>query len=343
MSVELTGAPPVPARPPGSSPSGTASGRVGALVGRLLSFSTLIGMLAVLVVIQTMRPAFFSWANLNGVLIQSSVLVVLAVGLAVVMAMRGLDLSIAQVADLAGYVAAMLVLSGASLLVVITVALLIGLVAGAFNGLLSAYLGVPAIVSTLGTSFILQAVELVVSSNGKPQQLFAAPGGSAANFLLIGEGRLNGVPLLIIIAIVVAAVLWLVTRRTVMGRYAEALEMNAKAAYLAGVPTRRIFWAGFAISGTVAALAGVLLTSRSGIAAPGGVQPYLLDAFTAVYLGAMASPRPLVRVAWTVVGAVFVSLLANGLTLLGLGAPYRYGLNGLLILLALALGVTRRR
>ncbi|MCW2640143.1 MAG: branched-chain amino acid transport system / permease component family protein, partial [Dactylosporangium sp.] len=55
------------------------------------------------------------------------------------------------------------------------------------------------------------------------------------------------------------------------------------------------------------------------------------------------SPRPLVRVSWTVVGAVFVALLANGLTLLGLGAPYRYGLNGLLILLALALGVTRRR
>jgi ribose/xylose/arabinose/galactoside ABC-type transport system permease subunit len=224
----------------------------------------------------------------------------------------------------------------------IAVAVLIGLAAGAVNGALSAYLGVPAIVSTLGVSFVLQAVELVVSDNGKPQQLFSSGQEGVAGFLLIGDGRLNGVPLMIIIAVVVAAVLWVLTRRGVMGRYAEALEMNATAAYLAGVPIRRVFWSGFVISGVLAAVAGIMLASRSGIAAPNAVQPYLLDAFTAVYLGAMASPRPVVRVSWTVVGAVFVSLLANGLTLLGLGAPYRYGLNGLLILLALALGVTRR-
>jgi ribose/xylose/arabinose/galactoside ABC-type transport system permease subunit len=341
MSVQAT-APSAHARPPGPS-SSAGSGRAGTIVRHLLSSSTLIGMLAVLVVIQFLRPAFLSWGNLNGVLIQSSVLIVLAVGLAVVMSMRGLDLSIAQTADLAGYVAATMVLSGGNVLVVIIVAVLIGLAAGGINGVLSAYLGVPAIVSTLGLSFILQAVELVVSDNGKPQQLFSAPSEVTGNFLLIGEGLVNGIPLLIIIAAVIAVVLWVVTRRTVMGRYGEALEMNANAAYLAGVPVRRVYWSGFAISGAMAGLAGVMLVSRSGIAAPGAVQPYLLDAFTAVYLGAMASPRPVVRVSWTVVGAVFVSLLANGLTLLGLGAPYRYGLNGLLILLALALGVTRRR
>jgi ribose/xylose/arabinose/galactoside ABC-type transport system permease subunit len=341
MSVELTGATPVAPRQPVSAPSST--GRLGAVLGRVLSFSTLIGMLVVLVVIQLLRPTFLSWSNLDGVLIQSTVLVVLAVGLAVVMSMRGLDLSVAQVADLAGYVAAIMVMRGDNLLLVIGVALLIGLAAGAFNGLLSAYLGVPAIVSTLGTAFMLQAVELVVSDNGKPQQLFSAPGGLTPGFLRIGDSRLNGIPILILIAVLVAALLRLVTRRTVMGRYGDALEMNAKAAHLAGVPTRRIFLSGFVICGTVAALGGVMLTSRSGIAAPGGIQPYLLDAFTAVYLGAMASQKPVVRISWTVVGAVFVSLLANGLTLLGLGAPYRYGLNGLLILLALALGVTRRR
>ncbi len=314
----------------------------GTVLRHLMSFSTLIGMLVVLVVIQLLRPVFLTWDNINGVLVQGSTLVVLAVGLAVVMAMRGLDLSVAQVADLAGYVAAAMVLSGSGVLPAVAVAVLIGLAAGAANGVLSAYLGVPAIVSTLGVSFVLQAVELVVSDNGKPQQLFSSGQEGVAGFLLIGDGRLNGVPLMIIIAVVVAAALWLLTRRGVLGRYAEALEMNATAAYLAGVPIRRVFCSGFVISGVLAAVAGVMLASRSGIAAPNAVQPYLLDAFTAVYLGAMAAPRPVVRVSWTVVGAVFVSLLANGLTLLGLGAPYRYGLNGLLILLALALGVTRR-
>jgi len=308
------------------------------------SSSTLVGMILVLIGIGLARPLFLSWANISSVLTQSSVLVTLAVGLTVVMGMRGLDLSIAQVADLAGYVAALMVLRGDNLLMVILVALLIGLAVGASNGFLSAYLGVPAIVSTLGMSFMLQAIELVVSNNGQPRPLFsAAPGSLTPGFLAIGDTRVNGVPILVLIAVVVTLVLWLVTRRTVLGRQGDALEVNSRAAFLAGVPVRRVFWSGFAISGTVAALAGVMLTSRSGIAAPGGVQPYLLDAFTAVYLGAMASPRPVVRVGWTVVGAVFVSFLANGLTLLGLGAPYRFGLNGLLILMALALGATRRR
>ncbi len=341
MSAELTGAAPVetvdePPPPPGRHT------RRGSAVGVVLGYSTLLGMALVLVAIQLLRPTFLSAANVGSVLTQSAVLVVLAAGLSIVMAMRGLDLSLAQVADLAGYVAALMVLRGTNLLLVVAAALVVGLAAGAFNGVLSAYLGVPAIVSTLGTSLVLQAIELVVSNNGQPQSLFSAPAGITPGFLAIGDARLGGIPILIWVAALVALVLWLVTRRSVLGRYADALEVSSRAAYLAGVPVRRVFLTGFVISGTMAALGGLLLTSRTGIAAPGSVQPYLLDAFTAVYLGAMASPRPVVRVSWTVVGAVFVTLLANGLTLLGLGAPYRYGLNGLLILLALALGARRR-
>jgi len=341
MSAELTGAAPVetvdePPPPPGRHT------RRGSAVGVVLGYSTLLGMALVLVAIQLLRPTFLSAANVGSVLTQSAVLVVLAAGLSIVMAMRGLDLSLAQVADLAGYVAALMVLRGTNLLLVVAAALVVGLAAGAFNGVLSAYLGVPAIVSTLGTSLVLQAIELVVSNNGQPQPLFSAPAVITPGFLAIGDARLGGIPILIWVAALVALVLWLVTRRSVLGRYADALEVSSRAAYLAGVPVRRVFLTGFVISGTMAALGGLLLTSRTGIAAPGSVQPYLLDAFTAVYLGAMASPRPVVRVSWTVVGAVFVTLLANGLTLLGLGAPYRYGLNGLLILLALALGARRR-
>jgi ribose/xylose/arabinose/galactoside ABC-type transport system permease subunit len=141
----------------------------------------------------------------------------------------------------------------------------------------------------------------------------------------------------------VVVVAWFATTRTTWGRRIDLVNASARAAELAGTPVRATFASGFVLCGLLAGVGGLMLTARTGLAVPGSAQPLLLDAFTAVYLGATASPRGRISVLWTVLGAVFVTLLANGLVLLGLGAPWRYGLNGALILLALALGVLRRR
>jgi ribose/xylose/arabinose/galactoside ABC-type transport system permease subunit len=309
----------------------------------LASYGTVIGMLVVAVALGIARPAFLNILNLQAVLVDATVLVVLAVGLALVMSMKGIDLSIAVTADLAGYVAAKMLLEGNGIFAALLAAIAIGLVIGLLNGALAGFLGVPAIVATLGMSLLLSATALVISDNGTPQQLFTAPATLVGDFLALGSGSIGPVRLLVLLTAIIVAVAWFASRRTVWGRNSDLIEASARAAFLAGTPVRVTFATGFVACSVLAALAGLMLTARTGVVVPGTATPFLLDAFTAVYLGSIASPRGRVSVLWTVVGAVFVALLANGLTLLGLGAPWRYGLNGALILIAIALGTLRNR
>jgi len=328
---------------PSSPPPAGASSAGRRRLDLVRSYATVLGMVVVLVAIAVARPLFVDPRNLYAVAVDATVLVVLAVGLSVLMSMKGLDLSIAATADLAGYLAARALLDGDGVLVAVLVGLAVGLVVGVANGVLSGYLGVPAIVATLGLNLILSAVALVVSDNGAPQQLFTAPIDLVRPFLVFGADSWGPVRLLLLAAVVVVVLAWFATTRTTWGRRITLVDSSARAATLAGVGVRSTFASGFVACGVLAAAAGLMLTARTGLAVPGSAQPFLLDAFTAVYLGATASPRGRITVLWTVLGAVFVTLLANGLVLLGLGAPWRYGLNGALILLALTLGVLRRR
>jgi ribose/xylose/arabinose/galactoside ABC-type transport system permease subunit len=309
----------------------------------LRSYSTVLGMIVVVVAVAVARPLFVDPRNLAAVAVDATVLVVLAVGLSVLMSMKGLDLSIAATADLAGYLAARALLDGQGTPAAVLIAVAVGLAVGVVNGVLAGYLGVPAIVATLGLNLVLTAVALIVSDNGTPQQLFTAPIDLVQPMLVFGSDSWGPFRLLLLAAAVVVAVAWFATTRTTWGRRIELVDAGARAAALAGTPVRATFASGFVLCGLLAGVGGLMLTARTGLAVPGSAQPFLLDAFTAVYLGATASPRGRISVMWTVLGAVFVTLLANGLVLLGLGAPWRYGLNGALILLALALGVLRRR
>lgn len=327
---------------PSGSPAGPAR-RGPSRLDALRSYSTVFGMVVVVVAVAVARPLFVDPRNLAAVAVDATVLVVLAVGLSVLMSMKGLDLSIAATADLAGYLAARALLDGQGPAVAVLIALAVGLAVGVANGVLAGYLGVPAIVATLGLNLLLTAVALVVSDNGTPQQLFTAPIDLVRPVLVFGSDSWGPVRLLLLAAVVVVLLAWFATTRTTWGRRIELVDSSARAAELAGTPVRATFASGFVVCALLAALGGFMLTARTGLAVPGSAQPFLLDAFTAVYLGATASPRGRITVLWTVLGALFVTLLANGLVLLGLGAPWRYGLNGALILLALALGVLRRR
>ncbi|TQM11896.1 ABC transporter permease [Pseudonocardia kunmingensis] len=309
----------------------------------LRSYSTVLGMIVVVVAVAVARPLFVDPRNLAAVAVDATVLVVLAVGLSVLMSMKGLDLSIAATADLAGYLAARALLEGHGTPAAVLIAIGVGVAVGVVNGVLAGYLGVPAIVATLGLNLVLTAVALVVSDNGTPQQLFTAPIDLVKPVLVFGSDSWGPFRLLLLAGAVVVVVAWFATTRTTWGRRIELVDAGARAAELAGTPVRATFASGFVLCGLLAGVGGLMLTARTGLAVPGSAQPFLLDAFTAVYLGATASPRGRISVLWTVLGAVFVTLLANGLVLLGLGAPWRYGLNGALILLALALGVLRRR
>ena len=308
----------------------------------LRAYGAIIGMMLVLLIFQSIKPSFMSSANVSNVLRQSTILMIMSLGLTVAMALRGVDLSVAQVADAAGLIAATLIVNGQPIWMAFVVPLVMALVVGSVNAVLMAYLGVPAIIGTLGMMFVVRSGELIYSRGAEPQILFTLPRSVTGDFLFLGQGAIGTVPTLIVLAIIMIIIAYTVMRFTPLGRYINAVGSNVRAAYLAGIDVRRIFASGFIISAVYAAVAGVALVSRTGIAVPRGTEPFLLDSFAAVYLGTLASPQGKMNILGTVIGALFVAFLGNGLTLMGLGAPYRSALNGAFILLAMAIGVLRR-
>ncbi len=305
-------------------------------------YGTILGMVAVAAILGIIRPQILGPSNLASIVDQTVYLVILATGLSLVMIMRGVDLSIAQLSDATGVIAAILLVQGQPMWIVFLVPLLFALAVGAVNGLLMAYLGVPAIIGTLGMMFIIRSFELVISHGRQTQVLFTMPPEVTGPFLWLGQGRIGPISAAIVIGAIVVIGAWVITRRTSYGRYVDAVGGNVRAAFLAGVPHRLVFGLGFVLSALAAGTAGMVLTARTAIAVPGAFEANLLDAFVAVYLGMSLVPSGRINVIGTMIGALFVGLIGNALTLMGLGIAIRYIVYGTVILAAMAIGVLRR-
>ena len=162
-------------------------------------------------------------------------------------------------------------------------------------------------------------------------------------FFFIGQENIGPVSVLILLTIIVIAVMYFVKERSVFGRYMDAICNNVRSSLLAGINVRRVFAATFVISSLLAALAGVMLVSRSGNAVPRGVETYLTDCFVAVYIGTLVSSRNKFNIIGSVIGALFVGFLSNFITLMGMGIAYKNIFNGVFIILAVMLGVLKSR
>lgn len=303
----------------------------------------IIGICCVLIAFQIIEPRFMRIDNILGVLNSSSLLIVMTFGMTMVMAVRGIDLSIAQVADASGVVAAMLILSGRNFIVAILGAILFGLLVGLINAVLISYLGVPAIIGTLGMMFIVRSVELTLTDGAQPQILFTLPTERVKNFFFIGQESVGPISILILLTILIIIVMYFVKERSSFGRHMDALCGNVRASLLAGINVRKVFAATFIISSLLAALAGVMLVSRSGNAVPRGVETYLTDCFVAVYIGTLVSARNKFNIIGSAIGALFVGFISNFITLMGMGIAYKNIFNGVFIILAVALGVLKSK
>ena len=309
----------------------------------LSNYGSVIGMFAVLVIFQLIDSRFMRLSNIIGVLNSSTLLIIMSIALMMVMSVRGIDLSVAQVADASGVIAAMMILAGKPFWIAILVAILFGLVIGIINCLLMSYLGIPAIIGTLGVMFMVRSFELTLTKGSQPQILFTLPPKRVNDFFFIGQGSLGPIPMLIIICLVIVVIMYFVKERSVLGRHMEAVQGNVRAAFLSSVNIRRVFGSTFIISSVLAAIVGVMLVSRSGNAVPRGVETYLTDCFVAVYIGSLISKGNKFNVIGTVIGALFVGFLSNFFTLMSLGAAYKSLFNGLFIIAAVGLGTMQRR
>ncbi|WP_323571721.1 MULTISPECIES: ribose ABC transporter permease [unclassified Rhizobium] len=292
----------------------------------------LAGLIVVSILMGLASDNFFSVNNIMNVLRQVSVVGILAVGMTFVILTGGIDLSVGAVMALVGTLSAgLMVNTGLPASLALPTGLFIGLGIGIFNGALVAWGKMPAIIVTLATMGMARGLGLIYSG-GYPVS------GIPSWISWFGVGRVGVVPVPVIIMVVIYAVAWVLLQRTAFGRHVYALGGNELAARLSGVKTRRVKLAVYGISGVTAALAALILTGRLMSGQPNAGVGFELDAIAAVVLGgtAIAGGRGLIL--GTLIGAVLLGILNNGLNLMGINPYLQDVIKGAIILLAIYIG-----
>jgi ribose transport system permease protein len=288
---------------------------------------------ALCVVVSVLEPIFLDPDNLLNILRQSSVVVIVAAAGTMVMVAGGFDLSVGAVVAFAGVVGAKLAVSGLPAPLFIAGAILAGAAIGLTNGLVIVGFRVTPIIATLGALYIAQGLGYIVSGGQ------AVVVGLPPSFLTIGQSYIGPVPTPVVIAIVVTAVLWLVLHRTLLGKYAYAIGGNTQTAQLSGVAVGRVQIMLYVISGAAAGLGGMILASRLGSGQPGAAENLIFEVVIAIVLGGTALSGGIGTIHGTVIGALFVTVLGNGLNLLGVQTFYQYLVLGTVLILAVMLDV----
>ena len=323
-------------------PAGPAPKSGSLAVGFIRQNGVILGMALVVLVFGIVNPKFFAVKNLVNVLNQSSLLIIMSIGMMFAMSVRAVDLSIAQVADVSGLLAALLLLNKAPVWAVFLLPLLFCVMIGVINGVLVSYLGVPAIIATLGSMLIIRSMELTLTNGAEAQILFTLPKKVTKAFFFFGTGSIGPIPFLILFTLIVILAAHFIRHKTVLGREMDAIGSQVKVAFLSGINVKLVFAAAFVIGSALSALSGIAMVSRTGSAVPRSVESYLMECFVSVYLGMILSKKNRMNVVGTAVGAIFVGLIGNWITLMGLGAPYKYIINGVIILIALSIGAMKK-
>ncbi|MET8852888.1 ABC transporter permease [Amycolatopsis sp. NPDC004625] len=244
---------------------------------------------------------FLSAANFRTQLVQAAPVCIVALGMALVIGTEGIDLSVGSVMSIAAALIPLYL--GAGPLMAIIVAVIAGVLSGLFSGYLVAYLGIQPIIATLALLVGGRGLALVIA-HGQLVQL------RNQDFLELGTGDLLGVPIMVIVAGVLAVLTGLVVQRTTFGRHLVAVGGNRAASTLAGLPVKRVLISVYVISGALAAIAGVLATSRLAASDPSDVGLLMeLSAITAVVVGGTPLTGGRVRVLGTVFGALLMQLV----------------------------------
>ncbi|WCK05088.1 ABC transporter permease [Agrobacterium tumefaciens] len=299
------------------------------------------------------QPAFININNLMSILQAVSVVAIIGAGVSITLAINGFDLSVGAVAASSVMAAsyAMIVL-GLNVWQTVPLVLAFGALVGLANAFLIVRLKVPDLLATLATMFLLTGLQLIPTAGRSISVGLILPDGSTASgkydpaFLTIGRSSLFGlIPLPVVLMAIVAIVLFILTEKTRLGRLIYATGGNETAARLAGANVDRIKTFAYVLSGTLAALGGIIVAARVGRGDVSSGASLLMDSVAAALIGfaVLALRRP--NVLGTLVGAVFVGVLLNGLTMLN--APYytQDFIKGAVLVGALALtyGVARTK
>lgn len=292
---------------------------IGPLVGLIL-FAILLGFI---------NDNFFTLNNMLNLLRQVSVNALIAFGMTFVILTAGIDLSVGSTLALGSALTAGLMTSGIDPMLAVAIGLMIGFALGAMNGLIITKGKVAPFIATLATMTIYRGATLVYT-DGMP---ITGLSDSFA-FEMIGKGYLFGIPFPVVIMIIVFFILYFVQKKTVFGRQVYAVGGNEEAARLSGIKTDGVkIWV-YSITGMLAVLAGIIMTSRLDSAQPTAGTSYELDAIAAVVIGGTSLAGGRGRIVGTLIGVLIIGVISNGLNLLNVSSFYQQIVKGGIILVA---------
>ncbi|MGR2949673.1 ribose ABC transporter permease [Vibrio vulnificus] len=297
----------------------------------LIEQKSLIALLFLIVVVSFLNPNFFTVDNILNILRQTSVNAIIAVGMTLVVLTAGIDLSVGSVLALCGAFAASLVAMEVPVLIAVPTALLAGAALGAISGVIIAKGKVQAFIATLVTMTLLRGVTMVYT-DGRP--ISTGFTDTADAFAWFGTGYALGIPVPVWLMVVVFAAAWYLLNHTRFGRYVYALGGNESATRLSGINVDKVKIGVYAICGLLAALAGIIVTSRLSSAQPTAGMGYELDAIAAVVLGGTSLMGGKGRIMGTLIGALIIGFLNNALNLLDVSSYYQMIAKAAVILLA---------
>jgi len=297
----------------------------------LLEQKSLIALLVLIAVVSSMSSNFFSLNNIFNILQQTSVNAIMAVGMTLVILTAGIDLSVGSLLALTGAVAASVVGLEVNVMVAVAASLGLGAAIGAVTGVIVAKGRVQAFIATLVMMLLLRGITMVYTDGSPVNTGFTA---TADAFGWFGIGRPLGVPTPIWIMAVVFAAAWYMLHHTRLGRYIYALGGNEAATRLSGISVDRVKIIVYSLCGLLAALAGVIEVARLSSAQPTAGTGYELDAIAAVVLGGTSLSGGKGRIMGTLIGALILGFLNNGLNLLSVSSYYQMIVKAVVILLA---------
>jgi ribose/xylose/arabinose/galactoside ABC-type transport system permease subunit len=290
----------------------------------------MIGLLSVMVVLSVLEPSFCTTYNLMNILRQTSVIGIMAVGMTFVILTAGIDLSVASILALTGVVCASMEHGGWPVVVIVGGTLLLGAAIGTVNGVVITLGKVTPFVVTLGMMSIARGWAHIYTGG-------ESISGFGASFRFIGAGEIGHVPVPIIIFALTVSVAAVVLQHTVVGRYMYAIGGNEEAARLSGVRVRFYKALAYSICGLTSALGAIILTARLNAAESIAGMGYELDVIAAVVIGGTSLMGGRGGVWGTLIGALLIGTINNGMNLLMISSYYQLVVKGVIIVAAVLL------
>lgn len=300
-------------------------------------YGILIILLAAVIVAAFLSDSFLSVRNISNIIRQNAVVMIIAFGSQIILITGEVDLSAGSVCAFSGVISTMVMLNTGSIALSMAVGVLVGVAFGFANGWVVTTACIPSFIMTLATQFIGRGMILAITS--------AQPvAGFDKRFTVFGQGMVFGkIPVPTVIMIVVLIFYWILINRRRFGRYVYAVGGNADAAKASGINVKWVKIKAFIFAGAVAGLAGVILMSRLNSGQPNGAEDYEFDAITAAIIGGTSMSGGTGKVYGTVVGALFVGVLLNIMTLTDVSAYYQKVVKGAIIAIAVIIDAQVRR